>query len=127
MSKTVKKVAKVLLDIPNHESFASGALAAGTYDFNLTEFIPKGALIVGIKTVETTAFSGGTSVKINVNAGTPQDLTAAIVSANWSGIRTPALDADTDGEVVTTGANLGFTSVGDYTAGKYDIYVEYIY
>lgn len=127
MSKTVKKVAKVLLDIPNHESFAYGALAAGTYDFNLTEFIPKGALIVGIKTVETTAFSGGTSVKINVNAGTPQDLTAAIVSANWSGIRTPALDADTDGEVVTTGANLGFTSVGDYTAGKYDIYVEYIY
>lgn len=127
MSKTVKKIAKVLLDIPNHPSYTGGALPAGTYEFNLTEFLPKGALVVGIKTVEVTTLATGTSVKINVKAGTPQDLTAAIATADWTGVRTPALDADADGEVVTTGANLGFTSVGDFTAGKANIYVEYIY
>lgn len=127
MAQTVKKVAKVLLDVANHASFASGALAAGTYEFNITEFIPKGALITQIKSVEQTAFSGGTSMKVQINAGTPQDLTAATVSASWAGVATIAISTDSDGEVVTTGANLGFTTVGDYTAGKYDIYVEYIY
>lgn len=127
MALTVKKVAKVSLNVATHPSFTAGDLAAGTYDFNITEFLPKGALVTGIKAVEGTSLAGGTSIALVVNQGTPQALTAAIDTANWAGVTSPALDADTDGEVVTVGANLGFTTVGDFTAGTLDVYFEFVY
>lgn len=127
MPKTIKKVAKCILNVATHPSFTSGALPAGSYNYNITEYLPKGAFVVGLKTVETTSLAGGTSMTIKCGSGTGQVLAAAIAIANQTGVRTPAIAADADGDKITTAGNLGFTSVGDYTAGVYEVYVEYIY
>ena len=127
MSKTVKKVAKCILNVATHPSFTAGALPAGSYDYNVTEFLPKGAFIVGVKTLETTSLAGGTSLTVKQGSGAGQVLVAAVVTANWSGARTPAIGTDPDGVKITSGGNLGFTSVGDFTAGVVEVYIEYIY
>lgn len=127
MSKTIKKVAKVIVNIPTHASWDGSKLPAGSYDYNITEFLPKGAFIVGVKTLETTTLVGGTSMTVKVGASTGQVLVAAVAIADQTGARTPAIATDPDGVKITTGGNLGFTSVGDYTAGVQEVYVEYIY
>jgi hypothetical protein len=127
MAKTQKRILKCILDVATHPSFTAGSLLAGSYDFNVTESLPKGALVTEIKGNETTSLAGGTNFLVKVGSGTGQVLTAATSSATWAGITTIAISADAQGEVITSTGNLGFTSVGNYTAGVVEVFVEYIY
>lgn len=91
--------------------------------YTSTAFIPKGAVVKSITTVEGTALAGGTSTKFQVGS---QDLSAAIVLASFTGVDTHDL-TDTDGLVVTADGTLNILTVGVHSAGDIDVYVEYFY
>lgn len=124
MSLTLKKIAKVTLNVATHPLYSGGNLVAGTYDFNNTESLPVGAVITGVTSDEITNMVGGTSVVIK--AGTLA-LTDAIATASFTGLNKFALASSADALKVATTANLKFTTIGTYTSGVINVYIEYIF
>lgn len=124
MAKTNVKVVKCTLDVTTQSAFAAGVLPAGTYTFNETESLPKGAFITAVKTNALTNPADGTSIAVAVGS---QALVAAVVTANWTGARTPSIAGDPDAITVSATGDLKFTTVGEFSAGKVEVFVEYIY
>lgn len=92
---------------------------AGTYTSNV--IIPEGAILKSVTSVENTALAGGTSVQFKVGS---QNATAAIALAAFTGIDAHAL-TNADGLEATASGALSITSVGTFSAGDIDVYVEY--
>lgn len=118
------KTAKVSVEGANSTFGASGANVA----------IPAGSIVKNVYAKVTEAWVGGTSITF----GDATDPDGFILAASWG---TPALGAQIqgDGAYVNTAtegqlipkefdaaATLYFTKVGTYTAGKADVYVEYV-
>ena len=91
-------------------------------DYTSTAIIPTGALVKSVTSVEGTALAGGTNVTFK---GGGIDLSAAIVTASFTGVDTHAL-TDTDGLAATDDAPLSITTTGTFT-GDIDVYVEYYF
>lgn len=95
--------------------------AAGDYD--LGDTIPVGAIIKEVTTREKTALAGGTSITFKVGAGA---LTAAIALAGFTGIDVHALTS-VDGLHISTAGRIRLTTVGTFTAGEIEIFIEYYF
>jgi hypothetical protein len=93
---------------------------AGTYT-SAEDFIPAGAIIKSITTVEGVALAGGTNVTFKVGS---QSLTAAIALADFTGVDAHAL-TNADGLKVTSTGALNIVTTGTFSAGDITTYVEY--
>lgn len=94
---------------------------AATYTSGV--YIPEGAILKSITTVEGVALAGGTNVTFKVGS---QSATEAIALENFTGVDTHDL-TDTDGLEVTSSGELSITTTGTFSAGDIDVYVEYYF
>ncbi len=92
--------------------------AAGTY--TLSERVPKGFIARKLTTHEVIAMAGGTNVTFKVAS---QALTSTIATAAFTGIDLHAL-TNADGLEITAEGSIKVTTVGTYTAGKINIFLE---
>lgn len=118
LSGGVVKVARAVYDFSVHGG------AVGT--ISLVKNIPAHATIIGIRTVERTALAGtDTSERVQFKAGTTA-LTAALAVTAFTGVDVHALST-VDGIKVAVESDLKFVvSIEAITAGKLDIFVQYL-
>ena len=149
-----KRVVKATLDIPNHPSFAAGALVAGSYSPNSGKVtLPVGAVVTDayyvVETTCTTAGADAGTMALGWTGSTGAIKAAIAVSAAVdvydAGIRggligQQALDgnaltaiasaaavAATKVLIASTPKNVLFTiATQSFTAGKIHLYVEYV-
>lgn len=114
----VRKVAIAVYDFDVHGG------AVGTIDLLCS--IPAHATIVGLRTVERTAVTGAdTSERIQFKAGAT-GLTAALPVTDFTGVDLHALST-ADGIKIAAKSTINFViSIQTITAGKLDIFVEYL-
>lgn len=126
-----KKTAKVQIDLVNSTFGAAGALVT----------IPAGSRVTQVYAKVTEGHAGGTSMTF----GDVADADGWIVAADWVnpaiGVQIPVKGVYAEADFATTPAvtdtevtpkiyaaatDLFFTKVGTYTAGKADVYVDYV-
>jgi hypothetical protein len=111
-----KQVAKAVYD------FDVDGTASGDIVLSVTENIPRNAKITNLWTNEVTALTGSTDLDIKI--GTTDVIAAAVNLGGDAGFqsRTVALP------LLTTGGNIMLHNDGSaVTAGKVEVYVEYMY
>ena len=111
-----KQVAKAVYD------FAVDGTASGDIALKVTEVIPKNAKLTGLWTNEVTALTGSTDVDIKI--GTTDVIAAAINLGADAGFQARTLALN----LLTTGGSIMIHNDGSaITAGKVEIFIEYMY
>ena len=119
----VSKVAKVSVEGANSTFGASGAKVS----------LPAGSIVKNVYAKVTETFAGGTSITL----GDATDPDGYILAASWANPAAGtviqgdgAYAAATGNQLVpkeyASATDLYFTKVGTYTAGKADVFVEYV-
>lgn len=114
----VKRVAKATYDFAAHGG-AVGAIGLGV-------IVPKGAIIQSCTGNVLTALASGGSATVAISAGTDAlNAATAFDDATMVGVD---VHLAVTAPVVAAGGEITWTIAGAaLTAGKYDIYVEYVY